>query len=127
MWKPTHEDSLQVLLLQAADEGRGEVLFGESLKRVAREAAPFLVGRRFPSIYLECPLSGDPFLDITVLYTILEPGAAFARGIPAQRDDGSFGRYGFTLMPQWTKARWRRGVLQPAKMYFLANACFTEE
>ena len=74
MRKPSYKDSLKVLLLQAADEGREEVLFGESLARAANEATPFIVGDTFPSVYLECPLVGNPFLDITVLYSHLKPG-----------------------------------------------------
>ena len=71
---PTHADAFQVLLLQAADEGRGPALFGESLARAREAAVPFMVGRKFPDVYLEHPLSGDPFLDVTVLLGQLDPG-----------------------------------------------------
>lgn len=74
MREPSFADALKVLLLQAADEGRGNALFGESLTRATSESAPFIVGEEFPSIYLECPLLGSPFLDITVLYPRLECG-----------------------------------------------------
>ena len=74
MREPSYEDALQVLLLQAADEGRGEVLFGECLDRASREVGPFMVGKSFPSVYLECPLLGEPFLDLTILYAQLERG-----------------------------------------------------
>lgn len=71
---PSHETAFQVLCLQAADEERGDVLFGESLARARDFALPFMVGEKFPSIYFEFPLKGDPFLDITVLFGQLEPG-----------------------------------------------------
>lgn len=71
---PTFADSFQVLLLQAADEGRGQLLFGESAQRAREEVPPFLVGKSFPSVYLEHPLIGSPFLDVTVLLSELEPG-----------------------------------------------------
>ena len=74
MKEPSFEDAFRVLLLQAADEGRGEVLFGESLGRMPQAACPFMVGETFPSVYLEFPLAGDPFLDVTVLYSKLAPG-----------------------------------------------------
>jgi len=74
MREPSFSDALQVLLLQVADEGRGDVLFGESFSRLANEVGPFMIGEEFPSVYLECPLIGDPFIDITVLYSKLEPG-----------------------------------------------------
>ena len=70
----SHSDAYQVLLLQAADEGRGPILFGDSFDRARSVALPLLVGEKFPSVYLEHPLVGDPFLDITILYGSLEPG-----------------------------------------------------
>lgn len=70
----SHADAFEVLCLQAADEGRGEVLFGDSLARARKEARPFMVGEEFPSVYLEFPLVGEPFLDVTVLYGALSEG-----------------------------------------------------
>ena len=52
----------------------------------------------------------------------LAPRAAFARALPVELDDGSLAPYGFTLMPQWAKVRWRGGVLQASKLYYLGNA-----
>ena len=42
-------------------------------------------------------------------------------------DGGDTCRYAFTLMPQWTKARWIDGVLQPAKLYLIAKAGMLSE
>ena len=56
----------------------------------------------------------------------LTPDAAFARAIPIVLDDGSKDSYAFTLMPQWTKVRWRNRQLQPSKMYLLASAGILE-
>lgn len=70
----SHSYAYQVLLLQAADEGRGPVLFGDSLVRAREVAQPFMVGKDFPSVYLEHPLLGDPFLDVTILFGELAPG-----------------------------------------------------
>ena len=81
---PTFADSFQVLLLQAADNGRGPVLFGDSVARAREALPPFMVGRKFPSIYLEFPLMGDPFLDVTVLYSQLDPGTRIDS--PAAKD-----------------------------------------
>ena len=80
---PTHEFAYQGLLWQAADEGRGPVLFGESVGRAREAVCPFMVGERFPSVYFEFPLAGTPFLDVTLLYDRLPLGtridsAAFA-------------------------------------------------
>ncbi len=74
MIPPTHEQAYQVLLLQAADEERGPVLFGESQARARTLALPFIIGEEFPDVYFEHPLAGAPFLDVTVLYGQLEPG-----------------------------------------------------
>ena len=73
MHKPSNADAFEVLCLQAADEGRGEALFGSCLERARTELRPFMVGSTFPSVYLEFPLIGNPFLDVTVLYGELEP------------------------------------------------------
>ena len=48
-------------------------------------------------------------------------GAAFARALPVKRDDGVAASYAFTLMPQWVKVRWKAGVLQPSKLYYLGH------
>ena len=74
MREPTFEQAYQVLLLQAAGEGRGPLLFGDSLERAGEAVLPFLVGESFPDVYLEHPLLGDPFLDVTVLFGPVEPG-----------------------------------------------------
>jgi len=73
---PTHVTTMEVLLLQAADRGRGPILFGDSLTRARELARPFMIGDGFPDIYLEFPLVGDPFLDMTLLYNALEPGSS---------------------------------------------------
>ncbi len=70
----SHADAFQVLLLQAAEGGRGKALFGESLQRAREAALPFMLGEEFPSVYLEHPLIGDPSLDITVLFGGIKPG-----------------------------------------------------
>ena len=86
MKRPSHADAYQVLLLQAADEGRGPLLFGDSLERARVVVPPFLVGAKFPSLYLEHPLVGSPFLDVTVLYSHLEPGVRIASDAAADAD-----------------------------------------
>ena len=70
----SHEQAFQVLLLQAGDDGRGASLFGESMARTREVSLPFLVGDSFPSVYLEHPLIGEPFLDITLLLGKIELG-----------------------------------------------------
>lgn len=73
MRAPTYPDAYEVLCLQAADEGRGAVLFGECLSRARTAGRPFMVGEKFPSVYLEFPLIGEPFLDVTALYSKFGP------------------------------------------------------
>ena len=70
----SHAQAFEVLCLQAASDGRREALFGESLQRACAAAQPFMIGEKFPSVYLEFPLIGAPFLDVTVLYRKLEAG-----------------------------------------------------
>ena len=73
MKAPSHADAFEVLCLQAADDGRGEVLFGSSLPRARAAGRSFMVGKGFPNVYLEFPLAGDPFLDVTILYNDAGP------------------------------------------------------
>lgn len=64
--------ALQMLLFQAASGGRGELLFGESLESVKKILPDFVKPvdlNHFPDLYLEFPLLGKPFLDVTVLYS----------------------------------------------------------
>lgn len=82
----SHADAFQVLCLQAADDGRGEVLFGESLQRARAFALPFLISETFPSVYLEFPLTGAPFLDVTVLYNAISRGQRVSSGIAPGSD-----------------------------------------
>ncbi len=65
---PSCRDAYQALLLQAADHGRGERLFGDSLGRLREILPDFLPEEAFPDVYLEFPLAGTSFLDATVLY-----------------------------------------------------------
>ena len=83
----SYEDAFQVLLLQAAGEGRGTALFGDSLARAREAIPPFLVGKRFPNVYFEHPLAGKPFLDVTVLLAQLDSGARIDS--PAAGDHGA--------------------------------------
>ena len=53
--------------------------------------------------------------------------AAFARALPVELAEGGTGRFAFTLMPQWVKARWTDGALQPAKLYNLAHGGLLED
>ncbi|MDO4538334.1 MAG: hypothetical protein Q4B54_09260 [Coriobacteriales bacterium] len=78
MREPSFSDAFEVLCLQAADKGRGPILFGDCLPRVRETLRPFFVSPAFPSVYLEFPLLGDPFLDVTLLYASLDPSTRIA-------------------------------------------------
>ena len=62
------EEAMQLLLLHSAADGRGEVLFGEDFPKVREVLPSICVGDVCPGVYLEFPLTGKPFLDMTVLY-----------------------------------------------------------
>ena len=90
MNQPSNADAFEVLCLQAAADGRKEILFGDSVDRARQTLRPFFVGSQFPSVYLEYPLIGDPFLDVTLLYEDLERGlhipSDLAQGTDAMLD-----------------------------------------
>jgi hypothetical protein len=77
MKTPSNALACRTLFLQAADNGRGPVLFGDNGDRACKAVLPFLEGVPFPEIYLEFPLAGDPFLDVTLLYGEIKPGTRF--------------------------------------------------
>ena len=74
---PSNELACQALFLHAADEGRGAALFGENWKKTSDRVLAFVEGIPFPSLYLEFPLAGDPFLDVTALYGEVASGTRF--------------------------------------------------
>ena len=61
-------DAIRLLLSHAAADGREEMLFGDSCSRVCNIIPDFIKGEVFPSVYLEFPLCGRPFLDASVGY-----------------------------------------------------------
>ena len=74
---PSNRLACQALFFQAADEGRGPVLFGDGRERACEAVLPMVEGVPFPKLYLEFPLAGEPFLDVTVLYGEIKPGTRF--------------------------------------------------
>ena len=84
MKMPSNAEAFELLCLLAADDGRGPVLFGDSLDRMQEALPPFMVGNLFPNVYLESPLAGDPFLDVNVGYGELDANghvqSAYAAG-----------------------------------------------
>ena len=71
---PTYAETLEMLCIQAGGNGRAEELFGNCLENVMRRVPPFLVGASLPEMYLEFPLTGNPFCDLTLLLGELSPG-----------------------------------------------------
>ena len=126
MRAPTRTDAFQVLLLQAADEGRRPVLFGESLQRAREAVPPFLVGDSFPSVYLEHPLAGEPFLDVTVLLGRTAAGTRIAS--PAAGDHGAMLDWYASVRPEYDEVccgfelDTKRDPLPPAAVHFQPRA-----
>ena len=85
--------ALQMLLLHAASAGRGALLFGESLERI-RKALPDFVNpvdlQHFPDLYLEFPLLGEPFLDVTVLYSETPESMRIASPLAAGTEQSNY-------------------------------------
>lgn len=74
MKEPTFKEAFEMLCRHAGENGREEVLFGDSLPRVKEYVPPYLTGMMFPETYFEFPLSGNPFLDAVVSYGRMIPG-----------------------------------------------------
>ena len=78
MKAPSNNLACRALFLQAADEGRGPLLFGAGGEATCAKVLPFVEGVLFPTLYLEFPLKGEPFLDVTALYSDIPEGFRFA-------------------------------------------------
>ena len=67
-------DAFDMLCIRAGKDGRDSRLFGGCIPRARELFRPFVIGKRFPNIFLECPLAGEAFLDMTVLYGRISDG-----------------------------------------------------
>lgn len=67
----TYEDSFNIMCDRLKNCCCDRLFSADDLLRVRKAVTPFLVGSRFPEIYLEFPLADSPFLDATVLYNRL--------------------------------------------------------
>ena len=74
------EGAMQLLLLHSSADGREKVLFGEDFPGVSDVFPSICVGDVCPDVYLEFPLIGKPFLDLTVLYS--ENSGKFRLDVP---------------------------------------------
>ena len=80
---PTHTETLEMLCAQAGGNDRAVKLFGGCLQNVMSRVPPFLVGSSLPELYLEFPLTGDPFCDLTLLLGEVAPGCRIDSPIAA--------------------------------------------
>ena len=76
--KPSQMTVFDALYSIAADDGRGEALFGNSFA-VARDAYKrTLIGDGYPDAYFEFPLLGSPGFDLLSVHRTVQPGSCFA-------------------------------------------------
>jgi hypothetical protein len=71
---PSNELACRTLFYHAASDGRAQALFGPYWEKTCDAVLPYTQGVAFPNLYLEFPLKGDPFLDVTALIHTVEPG-----------------------------------------------------
>ncbi len=63
---PSNELVCRTLFYHAASDGWAQALFGPDWEKTCDAALPYTRSVVFPNLYLEFPLKGDPFLDVTV-------------------------------------------------------------
>ena len=80
MRKPSQMEAFDALYVIAADDGRGEALFGGSIGLARPAYERTLIGGRYPTAYLEFPLLGEPCFDLLSVHGYVEPGARFSSG-----------------------------------------------
>ena len=71
---PSNELVCRTLFYHAASDGRAQAFFGPDWENTCDAVVPYTRGVVFPNLYLEFPLKGDPFLDVTALIHTVEPG-----------------------------------------------------
>ena len=74
MMTPSNELTCRTLFYHAASDGRAQAFFGSNWEKTCDAVLPYTRGVLFPDLYLEFPLKGDPFLDVTALIHTVEPG-----------------------------------------------------
>ncbi len=74
MMTPSNELTCRTLFYHAASDGRAQAFFGPDWEKTCDAVLPYTRGVLFPDLYLEFPLKGDPFLDVTALIHTVEPG-----------------------------------------------------
>lgn len=80
MIRPTPLEAFDAMYTIAADNGRGEALFGDSMWLAHAAYERTLIGDGYPSAYLEFPLMGEPCIDILSVHSDVKPGDRFAPG-----------------------------------------------
>ena len=78
MGKPSQMKAFDALYTIAADDGRGEALFGSSFELARPVYERTLVGSGYPTAYIEFPLLGEPCFDLLSVHGYVEPGSRFA-------------------------------------------------
>ena len=94
MKTPTRPELFDTLYDMAAAGGREAALFGDSIRLIRPAFEKMLIGSEFPTVFLEFPLSGKPYLDFTIAYSRVEPGSRFEEGAG----------YGYQPMFDWYAA-----------------------
>ncbi len=78
--KPTQMQTFDALYVLASRDGRDERLFGNSIELARPAYERSLLGKGYPSAYLEFPLMGEPGFDLLTVHGTVEPGDSFAPG-----------------------------------------------
>lgn len=86
MEAPANDIVCRALFARAEGQGRGPLLFGADAGLACENVLPFVEGVPFPKLYLEFPLAGEPFLDVTAIYGEIPRGLRFDHPAAAGTD-----------------------------------------
>ena len=73
-------EAFKAMYTIAAQNGRGEALFGESIRLAEPAYERTLIGSGYPTAYLEFPLLGAPCFDLLSVHGFVESGSRFSPG-----------------------------------------------
>ena len=78
--KPSQMIVFDALYSMAAENGRGEALFGNNFDTARNAYERTLIGDGYPDAYIEFPLLGSPGFGLLSVHSTVQPGSQFAPG-----------------------------------------------
>ena len=123
--EPSQMTVFNALYSIAAEDSKGEALFGNCFDLAQNAYEHTLIDDGFPTAYIEFPLLGLPGFDLSSIHSTMQKACADDPMLLAtqfDRKDGSRGRFALCRMFNYAKVMFAGTVAQPAKFYLRMSA-----